>query len=690
MKALTNAETMAAFGALSAPGLSSTSERACALDALPDPLFIMKAVRDRHGMIVELTYAFVNEAAARLYDMSVDEVLGHGQRELFPSVKELGIWDSYVGVIESGSPVSFDVPWFQENGVEGSFRVTATRFGDGLLISANDTTRAKRAEQALEQDRVKLRATLDSLMDPHVLMEAVRDESGQIVDFVYVDANSAACTYNRLDYEDLVGRRLLDLQPGNVGSGLLGKYRRVVETGDPLVLDDSIYAQEFLGGQERRYDVRATRVGDGLSYTWRDVTDRYLAAEAAQRTATVVESSGEAIMSATLDGVVTSWNPASEKLYGYSSGEIIGRPSRPMIPDDLVVEQRAMLDEVKAGRTIKNLEMWRVRKDGTKFPASLTISPILDEDGTVVGVSAIARDLTEQRKANEVAQRLAAIVENSEDAIIGKTLDGIITTWNPAAERLYGYCAKEVIGTSITVLLPKSQAGEFEEILAKIRGGEHVEHRDTIRVRKDGSLIPVAISVSPIRDPNGTIIGASTIARDLTPQEEAANLSRSMIEASLDLMVSLSPEGKITNANQAAARFTGVGCDELVGTCLSDYFTQPERAEEVFQRVLTQGSVADYPLTLRHQDGHETDTEVIYNASTYRDTHGNLLGVFAATRDVSKQVQALREAAHEHANELDRLAELERFQRLTVGRELKMMELKKEIEHLKQHGHPQT
>ena len=673
-----------------APGLSSVGERASALDALPDPVFIMKAVRDADGTVADLAYAFLNDAAARLNGMSVDEVLGHGQRESFPSVKELGIWDTYLGVIETGSPVSFDVPWFQENGVEGSFRLSAARFGDGLLICANDTTRAKRAEEAVEQDRVRLRAIMDSLMDPHVLMEAVRDEGGQIVDFVCVDANSAACTYNRLDYEDLVGRRLLDLQPGVVGSGLLEKYRHVVETGEPLVLDESIYAQELLGGQERRYDVRATRVGDGLSYTWRDVTDRYLAAEAAQRTATVVESSGEAIMSATLDGVVTSWNPASERLYGYSSGEIIGKPSRPLIPDELVQGQRAMLAVVKAGRTSENLETLRIRKDGTVIPVALTVSPIRDGAGTVVGVSAIARDLTDQRAALEVTYRLAAIVEDSEDAIIGKSLDGIITTWNPAAERLYGYRAPEMIGKSITVLSAEGQAGEIEGILSMVRDGGRVAHVETTRVRKDGSLIPVAITVSPIREPDGTIIGASTIARDLSTQEEAAHLSRSMIDASLDSMVAISPEGTITDANQATAKLTGVGRDELVGTSFSDYFTEPERAEEVYQRVLTQGSVADYPLTLRHQDGHETGTEVTYNASIYRDTHGTVLGVFAAARDVTKQVQAQREVAEQHTSELERLAELEAFQRMTIGRELKMIELKQEIKYLEEHGHPET
>ena len=270
-----------------------------------------------------------------------------------------------------------------------------------------------------------------------------------------------------------------------------------------------------------------------------------------------------------------------------------------------------------------------------------------------------------------------------------KTLDGIITTWNPAAARLYGYSAQEMIGKSIAVLSPKSRSGEIAGILAKIRAGGHVANRESIRVRKDGSLIPVAVTASPIRSPDGEIIGASTIARDLSTQEEAAHLSRTMIEASLDSMVAISPEGKITDANQATVKFTGVPRDELIGTSFSNYFTQSERAEEVYQEVLTQGSVANYPLTLRHQDGDES-TEVMYNASVYRDTHGKVLGVFAAARDVTKQVLAMREAAHEHANELDRLAELERFQRLTVGRELKMIELKKEIEYLEKHGHPET
>ena len=247
-------------------------------------MFIMKAIRDPDGTVVELIYAFLNEAAARLYGMQVDEVLGHGQCELFPSVRELGIWDTYLGVIDSGSRASFEVPYFNEHGVEGSFRLTAVKFGDGLLISANDTTEQVRAQKERDADRAALRATGDALLDPVVRLEAVRDESGEIVDFVFEEANPAACEYNKMTYEQLVGARLLDQFPGQAGTVLLEMYRHVIEADEPLVLDDFVYPQELMGGEERHYDIRAAHVaGDWLTYTWRDVTERQSQREIAEQ-----------------------------------------------------------------------------------------------------------------------------------------------------------------------------------------------------------------------------------------------------------------------------------------------------------------------------------------------------------------------------------------------------------------------
>jgi PAS domain S-box-containing protein len=154
-----------------------------------------------------------------------------------------------------------------------------------------------------------------------------------------------------------------------------------------------------------------------------------------------------------------------------------------------------------------------------------------------------------------------------------------------------------------------------------------------------------------------------------------------MIESSLDSLVAISPGGLITDANAATVRVTGIGRAQLIGTAFSECFTEPSKANAVYQQVFDHGTAVDYPLTMRHRDG--TLTEVLYNASVYRDTRGKVLGVFAAARDVTEQNHAHAEIANQRVNELDRLAELERFQRLTVGRELKMIELKKENEFLR-------
>jgi len=436
--------------------------------------------------------------------------------------------------------------------------------------------------------------------------------------------------------------------------------------------------------------VSPIRDADGLvigsSTIARDATSQRKAFEAAQLMSAVIEFSGEAIITSTLEGIITTWNPAAERLYGYSSQEIVGKSIQPVAPTDRPDEIRSILTRIRAGEQIGHFETVRIRKDGTAFPVSLTLSPIRDKDGGVVGVCVISRDVTRQRQALESAQRLAAIVEQSDEAIVSGTLDDIITTWNPGAERMFGYSREEVIGRSASITIPQGYENEIPAVLARIRAGQPVVRIETDRVRKDGTVIPISATISPNHDADGKIVGTSTIARDMTTQRQAAELSRSMIEASLDSMVSISPDGMITDANEATVRLTGVPRDKLIGTSFSGYFTNPEKAEAIYQKVFEKGFITDYPLTLRHRDGRETYTEVVYNASVFRDTGGDVIGVFAAARDVTKQIQAQREVAHQQARELDRLAELERFQRLTVGRELKMIELKKEIEYLRTYG----
>ncbi len=369
-----------------------------------------------------------------------------------------------------------------------------------------------------------------------------------------------------------------------------------------------------------------------------EVTEQEQAVKETHLIAAIVEYSDDAIIGSTLSGVITSWNPAAARMYGYSSQEIIGGSGRILVPEDRADEFLDTLAMVKGGKALEHFETTRLRKDGSVVPVSLTAAPIHDEEGAIVGASAVHREVSGQRRTLEIAQRMEAIVESSEDAIIALTLEGIITSWNPAAETLFGYASKEIIGKSVEELSPKAQLDEIKAVLAKNKASRHIQHLHTVGVRKDETVFPVSLTVSPIRDGDGdgdnAIVGTSIISRDMTELHHAVLYSRSLIEAGLDPLVTISPAGKITDVNEAAINITGVPRDELIGTDFSQYFTDPDQAREGYQRAFAQGSLTDYPLTLLHQDG--TLTEVLYNTSVYRDFNDNPLGVLAVARDAAE------------------------------------------------------
>jgi len=366
-----------------------------------------------------------------------------------------------------------------------------------------------------------------------------------------------------------------------------------------------------------------------------DVARQQQAVKKAALAAAIVEYSDDAIIGNTLGGTITSWNPAAERMYGYSSKKIIGRSLSLLVPKDRVGELTAAWAKIQAGEPVEHLETIRVRKDGTMVSVSVTVAPIRNEDGAIVGASAVHRDVTAQRQAFQAAQRLAAIVESSDDAIIGFTLDGIVMSWNAAAEKMYGYSSQEAIGTSVLGRTPEDRIDEIKSIVANVRAGRYGEHHETERIRKDGTVVPVSFTISPIRDANGAVVGASTTARDMSELQQAAQYARSLIETGLDPLMTISPEGAITDVNEAASRVTGIPRDKVIGTDFSQYFTEPDKALETYQRAFTQCSVTDYPLTLRHRDG--TLTDLACNASVYRDLNGAVLGVSVVGRDVTQQ-----------------------------------------------------
>ena len=341
--------------------------------------------------------------------------------------------------------------------------------------------------------------------------------------------------------------------------------------------------------------------------------------------ARVVESSDDAIVSKDLNSIITSWNRAAERMFGYTAGEAVGQSVRMLIPADRQGEEDMVLARIRAGEAITHFETIRQRKDGTLVPISLTVSPIHDDAGQVIGASKIARDISDRVQATLASRRLVAIVESSDDAIVSKDLTSVITSWNLAAERMFGYTAAEAIGQSIRMIIPADRQGEEDMVLARIRAGQAITHFETLRQRKDGTLIPISLTVSPILDDTGRVIGASKIARDISGREQAALASRrlaAVVESSDDAIVTKDLNSIITSWNPAAERMFGYTSAEAIGQSIRMLIPEELQAEEdhVLAKIRAGEKIDHFETIRQHRDG--TRLSISLTVSPIRNDRG--------------------------------------------------------------------
>ncbi len=249
----------------------------------------------------------------------------------------------------------------------------------------------------------------------------------------------------------------------------------------------------------------------------------------------VLEALPVAVYVTDAEGRITFYNEAAAKFWGHrpelnsaqwcGSWRLFFPDGRPMRHDEC-----PMAVALKEGRPVLDHEAIAERPDGTRVPFAPYPSPIRDEQGRVIGAINLLVDIS-ARKAGELAARLLAnIVSSSDDAIVSKTLDGIVTSWNAGAARIFGYQPDEMIGRSIRRIIPPELQSEEDEILAKLRRGERIEHFDTTRLAKDGRRLAVSLTVSPVRDDAGRVVGASKVARDITERKRSENLQRLLFD----------------------------------------------------------------------------------------------------------------------------------------------------------------
>ena len=415
-----------------------------------------------------------------------------------------------------------------------------------------------------------------------------------------------------------------------------------------------------------------------LSRSQRSAVERAMRAETSernerQRFETTLASIGDAVLATDAEGRVTFANRIALSLLRRPEGEVVARPLDEVFP--IVNEFTRAAVESPVARVLREGAIvglanhtLLIAADGTEVPIDDSAAPVGSGEGPMQGTVLVFRDITERRRAEVARHLLAAVVESSDDAIITKDLNGVITSWNRGAERIYGYSAEEIIGQPISVLSP-DRANEMTEIVERIKRGELVEHYQTVRRTKSGKAIHVSLTVSPLRDASGRITGASKISRDITlevrsQQEIAEHRERLRVTlASIgDAVMATDEQGRVTYMNPVAERLTGWTSEEAAGRPLEDVFRiinedSRQGVENPVARVLREGKIvglANHTLLIS-RDGNELAIDD--SAAPIRDARGEMMGVVLTFRDI-REKRAAEKLSATQAAELGRIRHL--------------------------------
>ncbi len=337
------------------------------------------------------------------------------------------------------------------------------------------------------------------------------------------------------------------------------------------------------------------------------------------------------------DGRFLFVNPALAACYGQELSQMLGRTDRDFLPPALVERFCESEKKVLATDRFMTFEDTVTFPDGKRRTMTTNMVAFRNNDGVVSGLVGIGRDITDRMAAEAESSKLAAIVESSDDAIVGQTLDGIITSWNSGAEKIFGYTAAEALGKSLLMLFPKDRIHEEDMNRERIARGQTVEHLETIRVRKDGKHIHVFITISPLKDATGKIIGAAKIARDITKRkqaETALHLSEfSVNQASLPTFW-IAPDARIVRANHAACAQLGYTEAEVLQLAITDLDPDfPAERWPAHWQELRERKRMRFETRHRHKDGHIIPVEVELNWFEFGGQEYN----FAFVRDITER-----------------------------------------------------
>jgi PAS domain S-box-containing protein len=415
-----------------------------------------------------------------------------------------------------------DEGWIRrKNGSKFWARVTMTALRnkagklEGFLRVTRDRTQSKEVDDKLRESEERFRSVAESANEAIVCA----DEKGYIMYW----NNGASSIFGYADYE-VIGRPLSIIMPQRYREAHERGLYRLRHTGELKVMGKTLELHGLRkDGTEFPIELSLShwKTSRGLFFAGiiRDISLRRQMQEERERFFTV---SLEMLCVVNYDGYFKQLNPTWQKVTGWSNEELMARPALEFVHPEDRTESEIELRKVVSGLNVESYEHRFLCKDGTYRWLLWNAIPLPDQK-LIYGA---ARDITESRKNKEMRLRLASIVESTNDAILGMNRTGTITSWNPAAEKIFGYKAVEIIGSPVAILALPEDAGEVAGIISRIQEGGTFENYEAIRLRKDGTPIKVALTISPIRDATGRITGISTVCRDITALKEAEDLLR--------------------------------------------------------------------------------------------------------------------------------------------------------------------
>ncbi|HEY8226559.1 MAG TPA: PAS domain S-box protein [Pyrinomonadaceae bacterium] len=385
-------------------------------------------------------------------------------------------------------------------------------------IDVSEANRERRETlQALRASKARINRILESITDLYYSLDK---------QWRFTDVNRQAELLFGKRRDELIGNVIWEVFPTSDESALAENLRKAFEKNVPV-------HSELVWGAfpSAWFEAHIYPSQSGLSVYLRDITARKAGEASRRQLASIVESSEDAIVSKDLNGVINSWNGGAEQLFGYTAEEAIGKPITILIPEGRDEEEPAILARIRSGRAVEHYETLRRRKDGTLIDISLSVSPVRDEFGNIIGAAKIARNITEQKRAQEAIRFQASLLDAVEQAVVATDLEGKIIYWNSFAERLYGWRSDDVMSSNVVEIIPSMAAKEHASvIMEQLRDGQSWAGEMIVR-RRDGSEFLAVVTDSPILNAKGDLIGIVGVSSDVTEAKRAEEERTRLLES---------------------------------------------------------------------------------------------------------------------------------------------------------------